>query len=197
MEPRWNLAVQEGRVKDEVWKWIQSAKVMVVLEAKTANGLLGLSSDAQRVFLVFTNPWAVRIDPLRFKRCTCIIGKDSFTERFYFEVQPLSEEWAVGATYSNASTTIVPSSNEVWSIGIKSKTFLVYGASARPIAKQVPKLLGVHVNHNNGTVAFYNVETQEVIIVLSHGQMFSRPVVPFFYGVSFTADPNLFLLKNS
>ena len=171
--------------------------VKIVLEMKTANSFLRLSNDTQRVYLAFTKSNSVTADPLRFSACTCILGKDSFKKMFYFEVQLLSRQWSVGVTYSNAKTNITPLSDSVWSIGMKKNKFYTFLTVSKLLNKPVPKLLGVHVNYQRGTVAFYNIETQEFITVISVGRTFSRSVVPFFFGVSYESDLSLFLLRNS
>ena len=103
----------------------------------------------------------------------------------------------MGVTYSDAKTDITPLSDFVWSIGMKRNKFYTFFTVTDLIDKPVPKLLGVHVHYQRGTVAFYNIETQEFITVISIGRTFTRPLVPFFFGVSYEKDLSLFMLRNS
>ncbi|XP_029901810.1 E3 ubiquitin-protein ligase TRIM39-like isoform X2 [Myripristis murdjan] len=166
-------------------KRVQQLEVKVTLDPRTANPELILSDDGKQV-----KHGDVRKNlpdnPERFSRCTCVLGKQSFSSgRFYYEVQVKGKtDWDLGVareTIDRKGKVTASPKNGYWTICLRNKN--EYSVAAFPAVhlslKSQPQKVGVFVDYEEGLVSFYDVDAAALLYSYS-GCSFTEKLYPYF-----------------
>ncbi|XP_029979464.1 E3 ubiquitin-protein ligase TRIM39-like [Sphaeramia orbicularis] len=150
-------------------KRVQRYEVGVTLDPNTAHPKLVLSEDRKQVH--HGDKWKKLPDkPQRFSIYCNVLGKQSFSSgRFYFEVQVKGKtDWTVGVARESINRKEkVPLSPQdgYWTIGLRNgNEFRAFaGPGVLLSLKSVPQKVGVFVDHKEGLVSFYDVDSSVLI----------------------------------
>ncbi|XP_072312834.1 E3 ubiquitin-protein ligase TRIM21-like [Eucyclogobius newberryi] len=159
--------------------------VDVTLDPDTAHPRLVLSEDLKQVH--HTDVWKILPNsPLRFDRCVCVLGKQSFSSgRFYFEVQVKGKtEWDLGVAQESINRKgVIPLSPKTgfWCIILRNKD--KYKACTSPSVplplQRAPQKVGVFVDYGEGLVSFYDADSADLLFYFS-GCCFREKLFPYF-----------------
>ncbi|XP_026155157.1 E3 ubiquitin-protein ligase TRIM39-like [Mastacembelus armatus] len=159
--------------------------VDVTLDPETASGWLVLSSDGKKVSLSGQKK-TVPENPQRFDSCVCVLGKQSFTSgRNYWVVQVGDKtDWDLGVARESinrkGAVTVRPDSG-YWAICRRKGSSL--SACTSPSVtlplKQTPQKIGIFLDYEEGSVAFYDADAKTHIYTYS-GFTFTEPLYPYF-----------------
>ncbi|XP_063312116.1 tripartite motif-containing protein 16 [Pelobates fuscus] len=159
--PNHRIGAPEPTTRNDFLKY----KSNVTLDPDTAHRFLRLQQDNRKV----TNsaPWQHPYPdhPERFEHFRQVLSEESFyLGRHYFEVQFKGEVIHVGVTYkcidrkgaeSNSSIT---GNDFSWTLKWNGKEFSVWHSDVEtPLKSEKTSRVGVYVNYQSGTVAFYGV----------------------------------------
>ncbi|XP_071359152.1 uncharacterized protein [Trachinotus anak] len=178
-----NQDEQYERKKPEL-KSLQQFSVDVTLDPDTAHPNLILSEDRKQVHCddVRQN---LPDSPKRFNSCVNVLGKESFSSgRFYFEVQVEGKTaWTVGVAEESikrrGNITLSPD-NGFWTVWLKNgKEYMAN--DDRPVSlslHQHPHKVGVFVDHEEGLVSFFDVDSADHLYSFT-GCDFTERLYPF------------------
>ncbi|XP_026154841.1 E3 ubiquitin-protein ligase TRIM39-like [Mastacembelus armatus] len=170
-------------MKEEV-KRMEKYAVDVVLDPDTAHPNIILSADgkqAGRTDLLHVVPDI----PQRFDPVICVLGKTGFLSgRFYFQVAVgLKTFWDLGVVKESVSRKGMITSkpeNGFWTVRLRNGD--EYRALDSPSVllhlKEKPRIIGMFVDYEEGTVSFFDVENKSHIYTFT-GCLFSEKVFPF------------------
>ncbi|XP_056156105.1 E3 ubiquitin-protein ligase TRIM39-like [Lampris incognitus] len=171
-------------LKKQELKRMQKYAVDVVLDPDTAHPNIVLSADgkqASRGDLLHVLP----DNPQRFDPVLCVLGKKGFLSgRFYFQVEVGTKTfWDLGVVRESINRkgmiTSTPE-NGYWTVRLRSGD--EYRALESPSIllhlREKPRTVGVSVDYEEGTVSFFNVETQSHIYSFT-GCSFAGRLFPF------------------
>ncbi|XP_076580698.1 E3 ubiquitin-protein ligase TRIM39-like [Chaetodon auriga] len=171
---------------EEVIKASQYA-VDVTLDPTTAAGWLTLSPDGKEVSLSCQQKKvAVPDDPRRFDSCVSVLGKQSFKSgRHYWAVQVGDKtDWDLGVAKESinrkGAITVRPD-NGYWAICRRKGGNLsaCAGPSITLHLQEIPQVVGIFVDYEEGSVSFYNVDAKTHIYTYD-GCAFAEPLYPYF-----------------
>uniref|UniRef100_A0A668A723 Uncharacterized protein n=1 Tax=Myripristis murdjan TaxID=586833 RepID=A0A668A723_9TELE len=166
-------------------KRVQQFEVEVTLDPDTAHPKLILSDDEKQV-----KHGDVRKNlpdnPERFSRCTCVLGKQSFSSgRFYYKVEVRGKtEWDLGVARESINRkgdiALCPEDG-YWTIYLRNGNEYQAAANSdvRLSLKSQPQKVGVFVDYEEGLVSFYDVDAAALIYSYS-GCSFTEKLHPFF-----------------
>ena len=172
------------KLRDAELKRVQQYEVDVTLDPDTAHPCLILSEDGKQVHEGDVRK-AIRENPKRFTQGLYVFTMQSFSGRFYFEVQVKDKTaWYVGVARESINrkggTRWTPETG-YWTL-LYTKDGLVFkdNPSVRvPLRAELQKV-GVFVDYDEGLVSFYDVEAR-VHIYSATGCNFSEPLYPIFH----------------
>ncbi|XP_015279137.1 PREDICTED: zinc finger protein RFP-like [Gekko japonicus] len=171
--------------------------VSVTLDPDTANPHLILSEDLKSV------RWAGKEQdlpktPERFDKERCVLGRERISSgRHWWEVEVVEEEeegalWAVGATRESVKRkgyfSLNPSEG-IWAVG---KPFF-YSISLRQLAaftspkrtpldlRPEPRKILVCLDYEEGSVTFFDAETDHLIFTFSSAVFSGEKICPYFW----------------
>ncbi|XP_070849261.1 E3 ubiquitin-protein ligase TRIM21-like [Chaetodon trifascialis] len=171
---------------EEVIKASQYA-VDVTLDPTTAAGWLTLSPDGKEVRLSCQQKKvAVPDDPRRFDSCVSVLGKQSFKSgRNYWVVQVGDKtDWDLGVAKESinrkGAITVRPD-NGYWAICRRKGGNLsaCAGPSITLNLQEIPQIVGIFVDYEEGSVSFYNIDAKTHIYTYD-GCAFAEPLYPYF-----------------
>ncbi|XP_058250295.1 butyrophilin subfamily 1 member A1-like [Hemibagrus wyckioides] len=174
--------MQRQSVEYEFVKKKQYA-VDVTLDPDTAHPKLILSADGKQVRYEDT-PQDLPDTPHRFN-FLCVLGKQSFSGRFYYEVQVREKtDWILGVMRESINRkewiTWAPPSG-VWTLDLRNEN--QYRALAGPdiplTLREKVEVVGVFVDYEEGLVSFYDVKSRSHIYSFT-GQSFTEKLYPYF-----------------
>ncbi|XP_026100427.1 E3 ubiquitin-protein ligase TRIM39-like [Carassius auratus] len=174
---------------------MQQYAVDVTLDPDTAHPNLRVSDDGNQVRHV--NIFQKLPDnPKRFTVYLNILGKEVFSSgRFYFEVQMKGKnDWTLGVAREsiNRKGVISPSpGNGYWTVLLRNGNEYL-SCDYPPVSlslKVKPQGIGVFVDHDEGLVSFYDVESSSHIYSYT-GQSFIGKLHPFFPPGQYVAAKN-------
>uniref|UniRef100_A0A668APG0 Uncharacterized protein n=1 Tax=Myripristis murdjan TaxID=586833 RepID=A0A668APG0_9TELE len=183
------LSKEMKKLLEAELKTVQQFEVDVTLDPDTAHPHLILSDDGKQV-----NHGDVKKNlpdnPERFSRCTCVLGKQSFSSgRIYYEVQVRGKtKWDLGVAREsiNRKGNITSSpKNGYWTIWLRNQNEYkaAHKANAGPgvrlSLKSQPQKVGVFVDYEEGLVSFYDVDAAALIYSYSSCS-FTEKLHPFF-----------------
>ncbi|XP_058629921.1 E3 ubiquitin-protein ligase TRIM39-like isoform X2 [Onychostoma macrolepis] len=159
--------------------------VDVTLDPDTAHPNLILSDDGKQVRHEDIKQ-KLPDNPKRFDRYLLVLGKEGFSSgRFYFEVQVKGKtEWILGVARESINRkgklTLCPS-NAFWIVFLrKGNEYSAFNNTLFILSLRVkPQRVGVFVDHEEGLVSFYDVESSSHIYTYT-GQSFTGKLCPFF-----------------
>ncbi|KAM6960111.1 E3 ubiquitin-protein ligase TRIM39-like [Tautogolabrus adspersus] len=159
--------------------------VDVTLDPETASGWLVVSPDRKKVSSQKKMD-PVTDNPQRFDACVCVLGKQSFTSgRRYWEVQVGDKtDWDLGVARESidrkGAITVRPDSG-YWAICRRRGGSLsaCTGPSVNLQLQEIPKKVGVFLDHDAGSVSFYDADAKTHIYTYS-GCPFTEPLYPYF-----------------
>lgn len=164
--------------------------VDVTLDPQTANAFLVLSSDRKQVYSGQRKVDAPD-DPKRFSHIFAVLGEQSFSSgKFYFEVEVKGKQfWGLGVAEEFAERigriSLNPD-NDFWTICLRNgKKLKANESHPVDLNQSVPEKVGVFVDFDEGSVAFYDVDTPAPIYTFTNNYFFKlRPFLsPFpIYG---------------
>ncbi|CAL8273304.1 unnamed protein product [Gadus morhua 'NCC'] len=160
---------------------VQQYEVNVTLDPETAHPKLVLSEDGKQVHDGGVRK-EVRDNPKRFTHYLNVLTRQSFSGRFYFEVQVTGKNaWCLGIARGSGNkkggTTLLPE-HGYWTIDFK-KDRLIFNAKpvvCLPLRAELQKV-GVFVDYDEGLVSFYDVGAR-VHLYSGTGFTFSEPIYP-------------------
>ncbi|KAF4114372.1 hypothetical protein G5714_004595 [Onychostoma macrolepis] len=164
---------------------MQQYAVDVTLDPDTAHPNLILSDDGKQVRHEDIKQ-KLPDNPKRFDRYLLVLGKEGFSSgRFYFEVQVKGKtEWILGVARESINRkgklTLCPS-NAFWIVFLrKGNEYSAFNNTLFILSLRVkPQRVGVFVDHEEGLVSFYDVESSSHIYTYT-GQSFTGKLCPFF-----------------
>lgn len=169
--------------ESDLYKARQHA-VEVTLDADTAHPKLVLSEDKKQVHhsdVVQELP----DHPERFYPGISVLGADSFSGRFYYEVQVRGKtEWDIGislGTVNRKGGIIVNPENGYWALGMRQDCSL-WALSSSPTCitpAEIPLRVGVYVDVDFGQVSFFDVDAASHIFSFTRCS-FSERLYPYF-----------------
>ncbi|XP_060754220.1 butyrophilin subfamily 1 member A1-like isoform X2 [Neoarius graeffei] len=183
--------LQRQRVEDEFIKKSLCA-VDVTLDPDTANPYLILSADGKEVR---GGDKRQNLILLRFDRYFGVVGKQSFSGRFYYEVQVRGKTaWTLGVVRENINRkewiTLKPQYG-VWTVRLRDEN--QYWANADPDVRlplrEKVETVGVFVDYDEGLVSFYDVKSRSHIYSFT-AQSFTEKLYPFFHPGYNAGDKN-------
>ncbi|XP_026155155.1 E3 ubiquitin-protein ligase TRIM39-like [Mastacembelus armatus] len=177
----------EKNLSAEEMNKVSSYAVDITLDPETAAGWLVLSPDGKKVSLS-SQPTRTSVpdDPRRFDSCVSVLGKQSFTSgRHYWVVQVGDKtDWDLGVARESinrkGAITVRPDSG-YWAICRRKGSSL--SACAGPCItlhlEQTPQKIGIFLDCEEGSVAFYDADAKTHIYTYS-GFTFPEPLYPYF-----------------
>ncbi|XP_030210421.1 E3 ubiquitin-protein ligase TRIM39 [Gadus morhua] len=177
LEETLNMAMK--KLCDAELKRVQQYEVDATLDPDTAHPNLILSEDGQQVHE--GDVWKELPDnPKRFTQGACVLTRQSFSWRFYFEVQVKDKTgWCLGVARESIhriGKIIVTPETGHWIITFNKDGMVFRGNPAvrLPLRAELQKV-GVFVDYDEGLVSFYDVEAR-VHIYSATGCTFSEPL---------------------
>ncbi|KAM3590859.1 uncharacterized protein V6R79_017918 [Siganus canaliculatus] len=173
------------RIKMEEMKRMQKYAVDVVLDPDTAHPNIVLTADgkqAGRGELLHIVP----DNPQRFDPVICVLGKGGFLSgRFYFQVVVGPKTfWDLGVVKESINRKGMITSkpeNGYWTVRLRNGN--EYRALDSPSVllalEERPQTVGVFTDYEEGTVAFFDVDSRSHIYTFT-GCLFSERIFPFF-----------------
>ncbi|XP_059814148.1 E3 ubiquitin-protein ligase TRIM39-like isoform X2 [Hypanus sabinus] len=175
-------------------------RVSVTLDVETASPYLEVSEDRKSVRLTGTR----RNLPDTGKRFTnwfCVLGSEGFTSgRHYWEVEVTGNRgWCLGVAAESVErkgpVSLRPETG-FWVIGrvddVLHRDCDVFCVPPSPETRlptgPIPRMVGVYLSYESGTVSFYNAETKSHLHTFT-GNKFTGKLYPFFR----TGDVNQWL----
>ncbi|XP_059905225.1 zinc finger protein RFP-like [Gadus macrocephalus] len=176
------LNMEMKKLRDAELKRVQQYEVDVTLDPDTAHRRLILSEDGKQVH----DGGVVKELPDNHKRFTqgiCVLTSQSFSGRFYFEVQVKDKTgWWLGVARESIDRkdriTVSPETG-YWTL-YYAEDGLVFNDDPDvrlPLRAELQKV-GVFVDYDVGLVSFYDVEAR-VHIYSATGCSFTEPLYPF------------------
>lgn len=180
----------EERLSSELKKLIARAKLIraqeyskdVTLDRDTANAYLVVSADGKRVHCGDVCQ-SLPDNPRRFQKACNVLGRPGCSSgRFYFQVQVEAlASWDVGVARESVSTSGSISAspeNGFWTICLRDASqYKAPGQQLRP--KQPPRRVGVFVDYEDARVAFFDVDSANLLYQFTQC-CFSEQLRPFF-----------------
>ncbi|XP_072318698.1 E3 ubiquitin-protein ligase TRIM39-like [Eucyclogobius newberryi] len=165
---------------------VQLFVVDVTLDPDTAHPHLVLSEDLKQVHHTDVKK-TLPDSPLRFDRCVCVLGKQSFSSgRFYFEVKVTGKtKWTLGVAQESierkGNITVNPKTG-FWCIMLTNKDwYIARTVHLVPLYPQrAPQKVGVFVDYGEGLVSFYDADSADLLFSFS-GCCFREKLFPYFY----------------
>ncbi|XP_060776174.1 E3 ubiquitin-protein ligase TRIM39-like [Neoarius graeffei] len=175
--------LQRQRVEDEFIKKSLCA-VDVTLDPDTAHPRLILSADGKQ--LTHGDEEQKLTDtPQRFTEYGCVVGKQSFSGRFYYEVQVRGKtRWVLGVVRENINRkediTLKPQYG-FWTVGLCDENqYWAYAGPRVPLTlREKVETVGVFVDYDEGLVSFYDVKSRSHIYSFT-AQSFTQKLYPYF-----------------
>ena len=168
---------------DAELKRVQQYEVDVTLDPDTAHPWLTLSVDGKLVHYGGVKiKKRLRDNPKRFTQGACVLTRQSFSWRFYFEVQVKDKTgWCLGvareSTDRNDWTECTPEMG-YWTLSYNNDVLLFSdNPSVRVSLRAGLQKVGVFVDYDEGLVSFYDVEAR-VHIYSATGCTFTEPLHP-------------------
>ncbi|XP_063329684.1 E3 ubiquitin-protein ligase TRIM21-like [Pelmatolapia mariae] len=165
-------------------KSVQQYAVNVSLDPDTANSWLVLSDDGKQVY--HSDVKKTLPDNLeRFSPCIMVLGKQSFSSGFYFEVQVKGKtEWDLGVareSIKKKGQLILCPQNGFWTLWLRNgNEYRALIGSPLPLSLQPgPEKVGMFVDYKEGLVSFYDVDAGTLIYSFT-GCSFTEKLYPYF-----------------
>ncbi|XP_030211491.1 E3 ubiquitin-protein ligase TRIM39-like [Gadus morhua] len=176
------LYMKMEKLRDDAeLKGVQQYEVDVTLDPDTAHPQLILSEDGKQVHDGGVSK-KLPVNPKRFTEKIRVLTRQSFSGRFYFEVQVKDKTgWCVGVareSISRKGQIILTPENGYWTL-YYNKDGLVFKdnpAVRLPLRAELQKV-GVFVDYDEGLLSFYDVEAR-VHIYSATGCSFTEPLYP-------------------
>ncbi|XP_030211482.1 zinc finger protein RFP-like [Gadus morhua] len=176
------LNMEMKKLRDAELERVQQYEVDVTLDPDTAHPCLILSEDGKQV-----HDGGVRKklpdNPKKFRLGRCVHTRQSFSGRFYFEVQVKDKTgWGLGVARESIDRKdwiILTPKTGYWTLYF-NKDGLVFNddpAVRLPLRAELQKV-GVFVDYDEGLVSFYDVEAR-VHIYSATGCSFTESIYPF------------------
>ncbi|XP_059905193.1 zinc finger protein RFP-like isoform X2 [Gadus macrocephalus] len=176
------LNMEMKKLRDAELERVQQYEVDVTLDPDTAHPCLILSEDGKQV-----HDGGVRKklpdNPKKFRLGRCVHTRQSFSGRFYFEVQVKDKTgWGLGVARESIDRKdwiILTPETGYWTLYF-NKDGLVFNdnpAVRLPLRAELQKV-GVFVDYDEGLVSFYDVEAR-VHIYSATGCSFTESIYPF------------------
>ncbi|XP_030211484.1 probable E3 ubiquitin-protein ligase TRIML1 [Gadus morhua] len=176
------LNMEMKKLRDAELKRVQQYEVDVTLDPDSAAPQLILSEDGKQVHDGGVAK-ALPDNPKRFANTIRVVTRQSFSGRFYFEVQVKDKtRWFLGVareSINRKDQIIVTPETGYWTL-FSYKDGLVFRdnpAVRLPLRAELQKV-GVFVDYDEGLVSFYDVEAR-VHIYSATGCSFTEPLYPF------------------
>ncbi|KAM4633118.1 E3 ubiquitin-protein ligase TRIM39-like [Polymixia lowei] len=169
---RRTLTELKGKLTQEIEKWcdgvelkrIQQYVVDVTLDPDTAHVSLILSQDGKQVHNEDIRKH-LPDNPERFKRYWRVLGKQSFSGRFYYEVEVKGKTcWMLGVVKESINRKceiLLKPVNGYWTIWLLRDEYIAHDDQTVVLSlKEKPQKVGVFVDYEEGLVSFYNLEAK-------------------------------------
>ncbi|KAM9426464.1 E3 ubiquitin-protein ligase TRIM39-like [Pholidichthys leucotaenia] len=161
--------------------------VNITLDPDTASGWLVLSDDRKKVSITSQKKKApLPQNPQQFDSCVCVLGKQGFKSgRSYWEVQVGDKtDWDLGLareSINRKGPIMVRPDHGYWAICRRNGGSLsaCTGPSITLHLHETPKKVGIFLDHEGGSVSFYDADAKTHIYTYS-GCMFEEPLYPYF-----------------
>lgn len=154
----------------------------VTLDPDTAHPLLQLSVDQKQVHCG-DHLQNVPDLPVRFDEAKCVLAKQGFSGKFYFQVEVAGKShWSIGVASESATRRGQVKASPCkgyWTIVLRGGNQYLAGESPpRPLFfEDKPQTVGVFVDHDVGLVSFHDVEKKSKLFSFT-GQSFSGKLFP-------------------
>ncbi|KAJ0064902.1 hypothetical protein NL108_017429, partial [Boleophthalmus pectinirostris] len=161
------LVPQIKKVSEAELRRVQQYEVDVTLDPDTVHPNLVLSHDNKQVKYkkVMMNYPDV---PQRFSTTACVLGKQKFSSgRSYFQVQVKGKIWFLGVARESVerkgTVTLNPQSG-YWTIRLVDDQYKACAGPPIPLSLRTnPETVGVFVDHDQGLVSFYDVDSADLL----------------------------------
>ncbi|XP_071333961.1 E3 ubiquitin-protein ligase TRIM39-like [Trachinotus anak] len=182
-EEQLQLALKKLSIQEQ--EKMQQYAADVHLDPATANPWLVLSKDGRQVWDGDVEQNLVDI-PERFDTAPCVLATQGFTTgRHYWEVDVGDKTaWDLGVAQQSVSrkglVTLCPEDG-YWTVCLrKGSEYRACAGQAQLLClSQRPQVVGVFLDYEDGTVAFYDAEAQSHIYTFTQFQ-FTEAMFPFF-----------------
>ena len=170
------------KLRDAELKRVQQYEVDVTLDPDTAHPRLILSEDGKQVH-DGDEEKELPDNPKRFTKSICVLTMQSFSGRFYFEVQVKDKTaWGLGVARESIDRkdriNVTPETGYWTLFSYKERLVFNDNPDVRlPLRAELQKV-GVFVDYDEGLVSFYDVEAR-VHIYSATGCSFTEPLYPF------------------
>ncbi|XP_012713537.2 E3 ubiquitin-protein ligase TRIM39 isoform X2 [Fundulus heteroclitus] len=182
---RQQLQLQLDRLSSREHEKVQQYAADVLLDPRTANPWLVVSADGRQVHDgdVMQNVPAL---PERFDKAPCVLAQVGFTTgRRYWEVHVGDKTaWDLGVARASVrrkgAVTLSPEDG-FWAVCLrKGAEYWACGGEAEQLSlRQRPRVIGVFLDYEDGTVSFYDAETHAHIYSFAEF-CFTEAMFPFF-----------------
>ncbi|XP_072305485.1 E3 ubiquitin-protein ligase TRIM39-like [Eucyclogobius newberryi] len=176
------LAPQMKAVSEAELRRVQQFEVKVTLDPDTAQANLVLSQDKKQVH--YNNVMMNYPDkPQRFTETSCVLGKQKFSSgRSYFQVQVKGKtSWALGLARESVERkkqVIVTPQNGYWTTALINGQYKAFADPPIILSlRSKPETVGVFVDHAQGLVSFYDVDSADRLYSFSKCS-FSGNILP-------------------
>ncbi|XP_055021694.1 E3 ubiquitin-protein ligase TRIM21-like [Boleophthalmus pectinirostris] len=166
------LVPQIKKVSEAELRRVQQYEVDVTLDPDTVNSYLVLSHDNKQV--KYKNVWMNYPDvPQRFSTTACVLGKQKFSSgRSYFQVQVKGKSWFLGVARESVERkeqVILSPQSGYWTIRLVDDHYDACADFALPLSLRTnPETVGVFVDHDQGLVSFYDVDSADLLYSFTH-----------------------------
>ncbi|CAI5768399.1 finger RFP-like [Podarcis lilfordi] len=165
----------------------QLQKANVTLDPDTAHPKLILSEDGKSLRLG-DKPQALPDNPERFRRYSCVLGRERFTAGGHFwEVNVGSgEEWALGVARKSVERKGIIYLIPEWGIWAVGKWGGKYWACTSPVSSPLslfwePRSIWVTLDYEGGRVSFSDADSGAELYTFSGASFSGETLLPFFH----------------
>ncbi|XP_051747419.1 NACHT, LRR and PYD domains-containing protein 12-like [Ctenopharyngodon idella] len=179
------LNVDHGR---EIWitAGLHKHSHQFTLDLNTAHKLLCLS-ERNRVITVTDTEQPYPDHPDRFDHWWQVLCSESVCGRCYWEI-----EWSDGVSISvsyksirrrgSGKECLFGRNNQSWSLNCTSSRYSFMHKNIETVlpVESISRRVGVYVDHSAGTLSFYSVSGDTMILILTFKTTFTQPLYPGF-----------------
>ncbi|XP_075073074.1 tripartite motif-containing protein 16 [Mixophyes fleayi] len=179
------ISAPEPSTRDDFLKY----KSNVTLDPVTAHCFLRLLQSNRKV--TNSSPWQQSYPdhPERFQQWRQVLSAESFyMGRHYFEVEFKGEVIHVGVTYKcidrkgSESNSNITGNDFSWTLKWNGKEFSAWHSDVEiPLKAEKFSRIGVYIDYQRGTVAFYGVKDTMTLLHRFEGTFFSEPLYAAFW----------------
>ncbi|XP_030063918.1 LOW QUALITY PROTEIN: tripartite motif-containing protein 16 [Microcaecilia unicolor] len=182
---KYRISAPEPKTRTDFLKYI----CMLMLDPVTAHRFLRLLEDNRKV--TNSSPWQHPYPdhPERFEHWRQVLCLESlYMGRFYFEVEIKGEDIHIGMTYKcidrkgSESNSSITGNDFSWSLKWSGKEFSAWHSDVEiPLKADKFTRIGVYLNYPRGSLSFYGVADDTMILLHKFEHEFTEPLYAAFW----------------